>query len=231
MEKFTIWALFDSEVGSCAKALRDDHDVYSFGIGLGPYHRYLDLSDFGKAKKELDKYPKPDIIFASPPCETWVLMSVGQKRYYTKEKGYNLYWKDRFTPFDFTPNTKIRRLNGINTAKCTADIIKHYKPKLWAIENGRSSLIFDYFFHQLDLVGYRNHCNYYSYGLNVLKPTIIYSNLELMLKNEKPKKQLLLVIDISYKGKKENRLKYGNISKVPEGLYKDIIDQFSRSII
>jgi len=137
-----VWALFDSESATVAKAL-PECKVYSFGKGSGTEHIDLDLSDFETAKIELDNYPKPDVIFASPPCESWVDVSKGTLIHYG-ESGYNLFWKDKFTPFDFTEKYKETRLNGCNTALTTAKIIAHYRPRFWAIENGKTSLIFDY---------------------------------------------------------------------------------------
>jgi len=177
-----IWALFDSEAATVAKAL-PEHEVYSFGIGGGTEHIHLDLSDFETAAKELEKYPKPDAIFASPPCESWVTLSVGNIRYFSNEKGINLHWKNKWTAFDFKPEYRETRLNGCRTAETTARIIQHFKPEFWAIENGNSSLIFSYMNKFFSLSGYLNKCNFYSYGLNVLKPTIIYSNKLLILRN------------------------------------------------
>jgi len=66
-EKEVVWALFDSETATVAKAL-PECEVYSFGKGSGTEHINLDLSDYETAKVVLDTYPKPDVIFASPPC-------------------------------------------------------------------------------------------------------------------------------------------------------------------
>ncbi|MDR2593902.1 MAG: hypothetical protein LBC87_03945 [Fibromonadaceae bacterium] len=92
MVQEVVWALFDSETDGVKKAL-PECKVYSFGLGSGTGHINLDLSDFETAKKVLDTYPKPDYIFASPPCETWVPLSLGNKRFFTKETGLNFYWK------------------------------------------------------------------------------------------------------------------------------------------
>jgi site-specific DNA-cytosine methylase len=72
-----VWALFDSETATVAKAL-PEHEVYSFGIGSCTEHIHLDLSNFETAVKELEKYPKPDVIFASPP--TTGLSAYGRRR-------------------------------------------------------------------------------------------------------------------------------------------------------
>jgi hypothetical protein len=213
-----IWSLFDSETATVAKTF-PEHEVYSFGIGGGTEHIHLDLSNFDTAKKELDKYPKPAYIFASPPCETWVNVSVGQKRFYTKENGYNLYWKNKWTPFDFTPKHREKRINGENTVATTAKIIQYYKPKCWAIENGNSSLLFSYIYEFNGLSGFLNKCRYSNYKANVIKPTIIKSNKMLILLNS-PRK------DVGCHIKKIEELRGKDRSIVPPLLYKDILRQF-----
>lgn len=88
-----IWSLFDSETATVAKVAEPmGYDVYSFGKGKGTRHTHLDLSDFEKAKSMLDNYPKPDYIFASPPCESWVLISKGN--YYDYKKMQCLCYYD-----------------------------------------------------------------------------------------------------------------------------------------
>jgi len=225
-----VWALFDSETTTVAKAL-PEHEVYSFGIGSGMEHIHLDLSDFETAVKELKKYPKPDVIFASPPCESWVLINSGSKRFYTKEHGKNFYWKNKWTGFDFTEKAKNIRLNGINTAITTAKIILYFKPRYWAIENGNNSMIFDYIRDLGELsAGVRNKCNYFSYGFNILKRTIIYSNVMLILKNIQPKQKLFNVCEETRKSLDlfglDKILTYKERSKVPPLLYRDIMHQF-----
>jgi hypothetical protein len=224
-----IWALFDSETACVSKAL-PEHEVYSFGIGGGTKHIHLDLSDFNAARKELEKYPKPDVVFASPPCESWVLINVGSKRFYTKEHGKNFYWKNKWTAFDFTEKSKKIRLNGVNTAITTAKIISYFKPRYWAIENGNNSMIFNYIEDFGKLLGVRNKCNYFSYKFNVLKRTIIYSNVMLILKNTEPKQKLFNVCEETRKSLDlfglDKFLTYKERSKVPPLLYRDIIRQF-----
>jgi len=191
------------------------------------------LSNFGTAKIELDKYPKPDVIFASPPCESWVSLSVGHVCKYTTEIGFNLHWKNKWTPFDFLPKHKATRINGVNTAHCLAEIIKHYKPQFWAIENGSTSLLFDYLKEFCDLNGYKNKCKYGCYNFDILKPTIILSNQILTLKNWTPRQRLTNVArrTKAYNNKARNLSirflsGYRERSRVPADLYKDIIRQF-----
>jgi len=230
-----IWGLFDSETATVAKAL-PEHEVYSFGIGGGTEHIHLDLSDFETARKELEKYPKPDVIFASPPCETWISLSSGNLRFY-KEKGRNLYWKDKWNPFDFNEKQRKRRMNGVNTALTTARIIQHFNSRYWAIENGSSSLIFDYMKDFANLVGIKSKCRYSAYDFNVLKPTIIYSNVLLCLKTSIPMKDYIAITEgdtrsikkkfniriLITKKNKEDRIE---ACKVPPLLYRDIMCQF-----
>jgi hypothetical protein len=239
-EGVIVWSLFDSETDTVKKTLVN-HEVYSFGIGSGTQHIHMDLSDFEAVKSELEKYPKPDVIFASPPCETWILITVGKiKSLYTKEKGINLYWKRKWEPFDFTAQQKARRLNGVNTALTTVKIIKHFNPKFWAIENGNSSLIFDYINEVGGLFGCRNKCNYYSYGFNIFKPTIIHSNLMLILKNIKPSKYIILKHCTEYyseysqsKKKPKNTIGFLKTKKerslVPPNLIISIMNQFLKA--
>jgi len=192
-EDLIIWALFDSETNTIAKTF-PNIKVFSFGLGSGKEHISLDLSDFEKAREFLETYPKPHIIFASPPCETWIRVNIGNISRYGKKGGLNFYWESKWKPYDFNQINKERRLNGVNTAITTARLIQHFKPQFWAIENGSSSLIFDYIENHTGLVGYKCKCNYFSYRFNILKPTIIYSSVPLQLKNNKPDRELDVVV-------------------------------------
>jgi len=236
-----IWALFDSETHSAKHALEDRYDVYSFGIGTGTEHIELDLSNSETAIAALEKYPRPDYILASPPCETWVSVS-GANLHLWNERGHSLYWKNRWTPFDLIPKHKERREMGMKTAATTAEIIKYFAPDAWAIENGNSSLIFDFLADFCGLNGHRNAATYYGYGDNTLKPTIIYSNARLSLKHDRPKSMserdaLLWATRRAGDGDatREKRLRrgagrykndYADRSKVPAALYHDILRQF-----
>ena len=82
-----MWALFDSGNGSYTKAIQTlnetentNIDVYPIGIdieGKNSHFIHLDLADYkrmfgdNKLFDTLDKLPKPDLIIASPPCESW----------------------------------------------------------------------------------------------------------------------------------------------------------------
>ena len=87
MKQMTVWALFDSGNGSYTKgvqALNDSKetniDIYPVGIdieGKNEHFISLDLADYGrlfgdnKMFETLDQLPRPDLIIASPPCESW----------------------------------------------------------------------------------------------------------------------------------------------------------------
>jgi hypothetical protein len=87
--------------------------------------------------------------------------------------------------------------------------------------------MFDFIEDFTRLKGQRNKCNYASYGFNVLKPTIIYSNVLLELKGYKIKAFFCIQRKIRdhYKGMTEKQI-YIERSKVPCELYQDIMHQF-----
>lgn len=100
MSKYIAWALFDSETGDYTKAINKffTDEVEVFGVGMSHYGKnsthYLNfnLADFSElftgesiGKRLLKNLPKPDIILASPPCESWSHM--------TGLNNGNIHWK------------------------------------------------------------------------------------------------------------------------------------------
>lgn len=85
-EKMIIWALFDSGNG-CYKQVADtmeDIEIYSVGLDVQNKNTHfinLNLASYDYVSKnnpiykELDKLPTPDLIIASPPCESWSVAS------------------------------------------------------------------------------------------------------------------------------------------------------------
>ena len=88
--KLICWALFDSETGDYMSTVHNyfENKIDVYGVGLSHYGKntdhYLnfDLSDFKElfggeniGKRLLKALPKPDIIVASPPCESWSHMT------------------------------------------------------------------------------------------------------------------------------------------------------------
>ena len=77
-----IWALFDSGNG-CYKQVGDTIDeieIYSVGLDVENKNSHFlnqNLADYSRlfGSKDLwnslDTLPKPDLIIASPPCESW----------------------------------------------------------------------------------------------------------------------------------------------------------------
>ena len=227
-----IWSLFDSETAITKELESENYKVYTIGIGSSSSMTNdfinIDLSKKSCLKK-LSKLPSPDIIFASPPCESWVIVNIGSVQFFERNyREYNLYWQKDFKPNDFTKEHRERRLMGQKTAYYTAEIIKKFNPELWVVENGVSSFIFKYLYKYHNLDGYKNYARYSAYD-NIKfseKPTIFYSNKKFMLRNNIVKSNKR----ITSRRKSKNidsfiKIKtYGDRSRVPFGIYEDIIN-------
>lgn len=188
--KKVIWSLFDSETAITQQLNSDEYIVYSIGLpsssAVTDNFIKIDLSKRSCLTK-LYKLPKPDIIFASPPCETWVTLNIGNVKFFQRNYNeHNLYWQKNFKGNNYMIKHRALRLFGQKTAYFTAEIIKKFKPKLWCIENGSSSLIFKYINNYHKLQGNQNKTYYSSYdNINFgLKPTTIYSNLKMNLRKD-----------------------------------------------
>lgn len=234
--KKIIWSLFDSETAITKKLESEKYKVFTIGLASDSSmtNDFINI-DLSKKRciKKLSKLPKPDIIFASPPCETWVNVSVGSVRLFDRNyKEYNLYWQKNFKPNDFTKEHRNRRLMGQKTAYWTAKIIKGFNPDLWVVENGASSLIFEYLYNYHALKGHQNRCRYSAYCNREFseKPTIFYSNRQMMLKNNKVKSNKR----ISANAKSNPKIipgyvqvtTYAERSKVPLEVYQDILKHY-----
>jgi site-specific DNA-cytosine methylase len=110
----------------------------------------VDIIDFDCSKVPF----KPDIIWASPPCTTFSIASC------------STHWKK-----DKTPKTE-KCLKGIETVKKTLEIIQHFKPKYYFIENPRGIL------RKLEIMKGipRTTVTYCQYGDTRMKPTDIWTN-------------------------------------------------------
>ena len=100
---------------------------------------------------------KPDIIWASPPCTTFSVASLGH------------HWTGGKQAY--IPKTK-DALIGIEIVKATIGIINEIKPKFWFIENPRGLLRKMPFM----LPFIRNTVTYCQYGDYRMKPTDIWTN-------------------------------------------------------
>ncbi|MGX9985845.1 hypothetical protein [Soonwooa purpurea] len=232
MKKKIIWSLFDSETAITQKLNSDEYEVYSIGLpsssAITNNFISMDLSKRSCLKK-LEKLPKPDIIFASPPCESWVMVNIGNVIHFNRNfNEYNFYWQRNFKGNDFLPKYRLNRLLGQKTAYFTSEIIKKFKPELWCIENGSSSLIFKYLYKYHNLKGNQNKTYYSSYdNINFgRKPTTIYSNLKMSLRQYFKKSNIATTDHLvgSKRGTKEVRMDYATRSAVPIQLYHNILE-------
>lgn len=108
---------------------------------------------------EIDKVPfEVDFLWASPPCETFSVASLGH--HWTGGKGA------------YEPKTQAC-LDGIERVKKTIQIIEELKPKFWIIENPRGVLRKMPFMQDF----YRYTVTYCQYGDTRMKPTDLWSNI------------------------------------------------------
>ncbi|NMB19146.1 MAG: DNA methyltransferase [Erysipelothrix sp.] len=244
MPKIVVWSLFDSGNGSYTKVFNKYPNIDNYSIGIDRQNKNnhfieLDLSDysymFGEDKliNTLDKLPKPDIIIASPPCESWSVAS--------SMKHGNACWKqetagglfqmgqplsrftirdfDDYDGYQFYPDRQlITRINGELTIFNTIKIIKTYNPYIYIVENPAYGRIWDY----IDTVlGFRDlkHENltfYNNYNdWEIKKPTKFASNIFLGLKNDNIK---------SERQWDKTGWDYNKRSEIPNELVKHIIE-------
>jgi len=120
---------------------------------FGDIDYVIDILNF-----DVNKVPfKPDIIWASPPCTTFSVASIG-----THWAGGKL---------GYIPKTESAKL-GIELVKKTIEIINYFNPKYWFIENPRGLLRKMIFMESLQ----RNTITYCQYGDDRMKPTDIWTN-------------------------------------------------------
>ncbi len=110
----------------------------------------IDILDFDVNKLTF----KPDVIWASPPCESFSVASIG--------KHWNL---------DNTPKTK-QAEESLEVVKKTIKVIEQLKPKYWFIENPRGKLRKMPFMQDFK----RFTVTYCQYGDTRMKPTDIWTN-------------------------------------------------------
>jgi hypothetical protein len=229
--KKVIWSLFDSETAITQLLNNDEYIVYSIGLpssfAVTDNFIKIDLSKKSCLNK-LEKLPKPNIIFASPPCETWVTLNIGNVKFFKRNYNeHNLYWQKNFKGNNYMYKHKKLRLFGQKTAYFTSEIIKKFNPEFWFIENGSSSLIFKYLNKYHKLNGNQNKTYYSSYdNINFgLKPTTIYSNLKMNLRNDFRKSNIHIAhCKSSIKNNKKILNNYCDRSRVPIDLYKHILE-------
>lgn len=201
-----VWALFDSGNGCYTKAASSfqNMEIYPIGIDIERKNNHfisLNLADYGRLFgnkslwDRLDELPIPDVILASPPCESFSVASAmwGGNACWKQEvsKGSRFVIRERA---DYEPPRVPRKhfqyeksfFNRINGELCiynTVEIIKRYKPKVYVIENPYSSRIWDYIDKVLGFeIPFENRTYYGNYDYPVKKPTKFKSNIELELR-------------------------------------------------
>lgn len=208
-----VWALFDSGNGSYKRSADniEEIEIYPIGIDIENKNSHfinLDLADYKRMFgdntlfQELDKLPKPDLIIASPPCESWSVASAlknGNACWKREDVSDSLFVPQKI-PSPFTIRTAhdyeeshnnldyskqfMKRVNGELTAFNTVSIIKKYKPKYFVIENPANSKIWEYIETVLGFdLPYKNLTRYNNYDYPLQKPTKFASNVYLGLKN------------------------------------------------
>ena len=107
----------------------------------------------------LEKFGQPDVIWASPPCQKFSVMTI--YRNWIKEG-------DKYFP------RNVDVIKSIEMVKHTLDLIDKLKPKFWIIENPRAMLRKQEFMPN----DKRKTITYCQYGLEYQKATDLWNNIE-----------------------------------------------------
>ncbi|MGC7187911.1 cytosine methyltransferase [Metamycoplasma hominis] len=244
--KIIIWALFDDAESSYKNAVKkyyknfNNIEVHSIGINDISfkdkerffYHKIdLSIQNFNLIN-ELKKLPKPDIILASPPCESWsgadcngkMLRSISNDCHWVvmNKKYYDEYNKTCHpVKHRFFEQKERGRLIGEGTISGTILIIQIFKPKVWVIENPKTSKSWEYQRNHWNFEGNENSTYYSSYDNRFsLKPTIFKSNIKLDLLKKRQK------------GNNDHmaRGSYSLRSSIPTQLVADILNQIFKHL-
>lgn len=197
------------------------HKIISIGIGdacinqdlaVNTLHQPMALWDV------LDKLEPPDVILASPPCESWSVASA--------MKGGNACWKQEqgiitslFGGYEESSKFTIRNKDDYSNYN-TLKIIDHYKPKIFVIENPAYGRIWEYIANVIGFnIPYENLTYYNNYGYPVQKATKFGSNINLKLRNKRIKGK----IGLKHYNNGGNR--YNTRSNIPIDLVKSILKE------
>ena len=240
-----VWALYDDAKSSYKNAIKKffnnlNIEVHSIGINdvtfkekdKYHYHRIdLSLNNFNLIK-QLKELPHPDIILASPPCESWSGADCGGKMFRSIDEDCN--WrvmnKKYYEKYNKTAHPvkrryftqkEIGRLLGESTIGATIEIINQFNPKVWVIENPKTSKTWQFQENHWDFHGFMNDTNYSSYDSNFsLKPTTFKSNIKLDLKKDRVKGN----------GNHMAKGNYSTRSSIPELLIKDLFTKILKEL-
>lgn len=238
-----IWALFDSGNG-CYKQVGDtmnEVEVYSVGLDIenkNSHFLHQNLADYGRLFGDkslwdkLDTLPKPDLIIASPPCESWSIASAMYegnacwKRESLNDWVENTKEASPFTVRDiadydgyqYNPLTQaLKRINGELCTLNLTEIIRRYQPKYWIIENPELSKIWEYMPRVLGFeIPFVNRLKYSNYGYDIDKPTRFSGNIWLDVDYAKRRSTGKTFRDIHG---------YNNRSNIPLELVEDVFTQ------
>ena len=145
---------------SIGKAFEEKgHEVFSVEWdksfeNIDLYKNIYELS----VKEILDKFGKPDVIWASPDCSSYSIAAISHHR--KKEENGNLAPVSEYAKF-------CDRVN-----QHTLNLIMTLSPKYWFIENPRGGMRKMDFMHGLP----RYTVTYCQYGDSRMKPTDIWTN-------------------------------------------------------
>lgn len=233
-----IWSLFDSGNGCYSKVLKSKEGVKNISIGIdkeqaNTNHLVINLADlssyFGKSNmiKELEKIPKPDVIIASPPCESWSLgstMTGGNACWkHTKGKEFIIRKEGDYLNIQYKMEKSFyNRINGELTTFNLIKIIKHFEPKVYIIENPAYSKIWEYIERVLSFhIPYDNLTYYNNYGFDIKKPTKFKSNINLNLNSDRKPANLQF---------RNYSRSYNTRSNIPLPLIEDIYKQLKEEL-
>ena len=118
---------------------------------------YIDINDL-TSKMVIEKFGKPDIIWASPDCTTYSIAGISHHR--IKEESGNL-----------KPISNKAKFSD-ETIKHVLDLIRELKPKYFFIENPRGGLRKMEFMQDIN----KYTVTYCQYGDSRMKPTDIFTN-------------------------------------------------------
>jgi hypothetical protein len=165
-------------------------------------HYPISILDF-----DITKVPfQPDVIWASPPCTGFSVAAIGH--HWAGGKGA------------YIPKTETAKL-GIELVKKTLEIINHFQPTYWFMENPRGVL------RKLDVVKglKKNSVTYCQYGDERMKPTDIWTNSDVwtpkpMCKNGDP---CHVAAPRGSRTGTQGRANAYERSKIPEELCREIL--------
>lgn len=145
---------------SIGKAFEEKgHDVFSveWDRSFENIDLYKDIYELS-AKEILDKFGKPNVIWASPDCSSYSIAAISHHR--KREENGNLAPVSEYAKF-------CDRVN-----QHTLNLIMTLSPKYWFIENPRGGMRKMDFMHGLP----RYTVTYCQYGDTRMKPTDIWTN-------------------------------------------------------